>query len=451
MEDYSNNTIQQREIHSVTELNQTASDFLNEAFPPLWVAGEISNFKEYGTSGHWYFSIKDSNSVLSCTMFRMQNSSLRFKPKEGDQVIMQGKLSIYAKSGRYQLIASKMELAGFGELMRKYELLKNKLNSEGLFEKKTMGDIPEIVNRIGVITSQNGAAIKDVISTIKRRSPHMDVVISPCRVQGDGSAQLVLKSLKEIESHHESNKYDAVIICRGGGSIEDLWCFNDEQLCRYIADYPIPVISGVGHETDFTLTDFVSNLRAATPTAAAEIVSEGASKLNDYFLHLKDRLLRETGNLVFGAQENLNTLKRLLRSPRQRLEEQYQKLDAVADRLIINTKLSLNTKKSQQKLIETKINSLSPLVSIANKKNQIMYFKKEIFEKYKTMINNKRGLLKLMHEKLIALNPGEILKRGYSITFDEKGKTIVSAENIAHGDLLTTQLADGKIKSKVTD
>ena len=451
MEDYSNNTIQQREIHSVTEINQTASDFLNEAFPPLWVAGEISNFKEYGTSGHWYFSIKDSNSVLSCTMFRMQNSSLRFKPKEGDQVIMQGKLSIYAKSGRYQLIASKMELAGFGELMRKYELLKNKLNSEGLFEKKTIDDIPVIVNRIGVITSQHGAAIKDVISTIKRRSPHMDVVISPCRVQGDGSAQSVLKSLKQIESHNESNKYDAVIICRGGGSIEDLWCFNDEQLCRYIADYPIPVISGVGHETDFTLTDFVSNLRAATPTAAAEIVSEGASKLNDYFLHLKDRLLRETGNLVFGAQENLNTLKRLLRSPRQRLEEQYQKLDAVADRLIINTKLSLNTKKSRHKLIETKINSLSPLASIANRKNQIMYFKKEICEKHKTMINNKQGLLKLMHEKLIALNPGEILNRGYSITFDEKGKTIASAKNITNGDLITTQLADGKIKSKVTD
>ena len=384
-------------------------------------------------------------------MFRMQNSSLRFKPKEGDQVIMQGKLSIYAKSGRYQLIASKMELAGFGELMRKYELLKNKLNSEGLFEKKTIDDIPEIVNRIGVITSQHGAAIKDVISTIKRRSPHMDVVISPCRVQGDGSAQSVLKSLKQIESHNESNKYDAVIICRGGGSIEDLWCFNDEQLCRYIADYPIPVISGVGHETDFTLTDFVSNLRAATPTAAAEIVSEGASKLNDYFLHLKDRLLRETGNLVFGAQENLNTLKRLLRSPRQRLEEQYQKLDAVADRLIINTKLSLNTKKSRHKLIETKINSLSPLASIANRKNQIMYFKKEICEKHKTMINNKQGLLKLMHEKLIALNPGEILNRGYSITFDEKGKTIASAKNITNGDLITTQLADGKIKSKVTD
>ena len=451
MEDYSNNTIQQREIHTVTELNQTASDFLNEAFPPLWVAGEISNFKEYGTSGHWYFSIKDSNSVLSCTMFRMQNSSLRFKPKEGDQVIMQGKLSIYAKSGRYQLIASKMELAGFGELMRKYELLKNKLNSEGLFEKKATKDIPEIVNRVGVITSKHGAAIKDVISTIKRRSPHMDVVISPCKVQGDGSAQSVLKSLKEIELHNEKNKYDAVIICRGGGSIEDLWCFNDEQLCRYIADYPIPVVSGVGHENDFTLTDFVSNLRAATPTAAAEIVSEGASNLNDYFLHLKDRLLRETSNLVMGAQDNLNTLKRLLRSPRQRLEEQYQKLDAVAERLIINTKLSLNAKKSRQTILETRINSLSPLLSIKNKKNQIINLKKEICEKQKTTILNKQGLLKLIHEKLIALNPSEILNRGYSITFDENGKSIASAKKIAHGDLITTQLADGKIKSKVTD
>ena len=451
MEDYSENTIQQREIHSVTEINQTASDFINEAFPPLWVAGEISNFKEYGTSGHWYFSIKDSNSVLSCTMFRMQNSNLRFKPKEGDQVIMQGKLSIYAKSGRYQLIASKMELAGFGELMRKYELLKNKLDSEGLFKKKLTEDIPEIVNRVGVVTSQHGAAIKDVISTIKRRSPHVNVVISPCKVQGDGSAQSVLKSLKEIELHNEKNKYDAVIICRGGGSIEDLWCFNDEQLCRYIADYPIPVISGVGHETDFTLTDFVSNLRAATPTAAAEIVSEGASKLNDYFLHLKDRLLRETSNLVLGAQENLNTLRRLLRSPRQRLEEQYQKLDAVAERLIINTKLSLNAKKSLQQILETKINSLSPLVSITNKKNQIINFKKEICERQDASIIKKTALLKLIHEKLIALNPSEILNRGYSITFDENGKPIANAKDINQGDVITTQLAIGKVKSKVTN
>ena len=282
MEDYTQDTIQQREIHSVTEINQTASDFLNEAFPPLWVAGEISNFREYGTSGHWYFSIKDSSSVLSCTMFRLQNNNLRFKPKEGDQVILQGKLSIYAKSGRYQLITSKMELAGFGELMRKYELLKNKLNSEGLFSKKNEEDIPDIINNVAILTSKHGAAVRDVISTLQRRAPHVNITIVPCKVQGEGSAESLVNALEKLEQCHKNQAYDAAIICRGGGSIEDLWSFNDEQLCRQIANSPIPIISGVGHETDFTLTDFVSNLRAATPTAAAEIVSEGASNLKDY-------------------------------------------------------------------------------------------------------------------------------------------------------------------------
>jgi exodeoxyribonuclease VII large subunit len=451
MEDYSDNNFQQREIHSVTELNQTASDFINEAFPPLWVVGEISNFKEYGTSGHWYFSIKDSSSVLSCTMFRLQNLNLKFKPKEGDQVILQGKLSIYAKSGRYQLVASKMELAGFGELMRKYELLKNKLNSEELFSKKTQDAIPEIVNRVGVITSPHGAAVKDVISTIQRRSPHVNVIIAPCKVQGDGSAQSVLSSLKNIERDNNKNKYDAVIICRGGGSIEDLWCFNDEQLCRYIADYPIPIISGVGHETDFTLTDFVSNLRAATPTAAAEIISEGASKLSNYFLLLKDKLLKDTNSLLASASENLSTLRRLLRSPKQRLEEQYQKLDTVSDRLIINTKLHLNAKSNKHKILDTKLISLSPIIKISNKKEQIINLKNNFIAWQKSNLVKKSAYLKSIHEKLIALNPNEILNRGYSITFNDKGETVYSSGDLNNGDLMLTKLAKGDFKSKVID
>ena len=296
MEDYSNQS--QREILTVSEINQTANDFLNEAFPPLWVVGEISNFREYGTSGHWYFSIKDSESVLSCTMFRLQNNALKFKPKEGDQVILQGKLSIYKKSGRYQMIASKMELAGFGELMRKYELLKNKLNEEGLYQKKLADQIPEISNRVAVVTSAHGAAVKDVVATIQRRAPHVEIIIVPSKVQGDGSAESILSSLKQITDYHAEASVDSVILCRGGGSIEDLWSFNDETLCRYISDYPIPIISGVGHETDFTLCDFVANTRAATPTAAAELVTEGASKLSDYFSYLQDSLLRETKQVL---------------------------------------------------------------------------------------------------------------------------------------------------------
>ena len=449
MEDYSQDTIQQREIHSVTEINQTASDFLNEAFPPLWVAGEISNFREYGTSGHWYFSIKDSNSVLSCTMFRLQNNSLRFKPKEGDQVILQGKLSIYAKSGRYQLITSKMELAGFGELMRKYELLKNKLNSEGLFSKKSDEDIPEIINNVAVLTSKHGAAVRDVISTLQRRAPHINITIVPCKVQGDGSAESIIKSLETVELNHKKQAYDAVILCRGGGSIEDLWSFNDERLCRQIANSPIPIISGVGHETDFTLTDFVSNLRAATPTAAAEILSEGASNLRDFLTYLKERLAKEMKNNISLARENISTLQRLLRSPKQRLEEQYQRLDLATDRLLVNSKLNFNNKRSNFQIIKTQLESLSPVMEIKNQKSMIVNLFKSLLEKQKIVLRNKKQDINLMQEKLIALNPSQILNRGYSITFNEQGEAIDNADKLDEGQIVTTQLAKGKFKSRV--
>ena len=389
MEDYSQDTIQQREIHSVTEINQTASDFLNEAFPPVWVAGEISNFREYGTSGHWYFSIKDSNSVLNCTMFKFQNNLLRFKPKEGDQVILQGKLSIYAKSGNFQLKVSKMELAGFGELMRKYELLKNKLNSEGLYAKKTDESIPNIINNVAVLTSKHGAAVKDVISTLQRRAPHIKITIVPCKVQGEGSAQSIMESLERIERNHVSEAYDALIICRGGGSIEDLWSFNDEGLCRKIANSPIPIISGVGHETDFTLTDFVSNLRAATPTAAAEIASEGASNLKDYLISLSDELIREIKNRFSLAKDNISTLTRLLRSPRQRLEEQYQRLDLATEKLIVNNKLNLNQKNNNFKIIKTQIESLSPLTAVKNQKSIVNGLFNSLSDRQEIMLKSK--------------------------------------------------------------
>ena len=407
MEDYSDQTIaDQREILSVSEVNQTANDFLNEAFPPLWVAGEISNFREYGTSGHWYFSIKDPDSVLNCAMFRLQNINLRFKPKEGDQVILQGKLSIYKKTGRYQMIASKMELAGFGELMRRYEQLKNKLSGEGLFEKKNVDQVPEIINRVAVVTSAHGAAIKDVISTLQRRSPHVEVIVAPTKVQGDGSAKSIQESFEKIIKYHKKNNVDVVILCRGGGSIEDLWSFNDEDLCRYLAEYNIPIISGVGHETDFTLTDFVANIRAATPTAAAEIVSEGASKLSEYFQFLNQSLIKEVNQKINQMLDRLTTLKRLLRSPKQRLQEQYLRLDS--NLLELNAKIG-------------------------------------------ALLSKKVSAFKVLKEKLSVINPEQILGRGYSITFMSDGKIASDAKLLKKDDVLETRLAKGKVKSKVTD
>ena len=407
MEDYSNQTTgDQREILSVSEVNKTADDFINEAFPPLWVAGEISNFVEYGTTGHWYFSIKDSNSVLSCTMFKFQNMNLGFKPKEGDQVILQGKLGIYQKAGRYQMKVSKMELAGFGELMRKYEQLKNKLSSEGLFNKKNPDHIPEIISRVAVVTSAHRAAIRDVISTLQRRSPHIEILVVPAKVQGDGSARSIQQSLERIDDFHKKNIIDAVILCRGGGSIEDLWSFNDEGLCRYLAEYDIPVISGVGHETDFTLTDFIANIRAATPTAAAEIVSEGSSKLHENFEFLKQSLTKEVKQKINQLSEKLATLQRLLRSPTQRLQEQYMRLDS--------------------NLIELKA-------------------------KFNALFAEKINLLKVLKEKLNVINPEQILGRGYSITFTNDGKILSDAGQANEDDILETRLAKGTVKSKVTN
>ena len=449
MEDYSNQS--QREILTVSEINQTANDFLNEAFPPLWVVGEISNFREYGTSGHWYFSIKDSESVLSCTMFRLQNNALKFKPKEGDQVILQGKLSIYKKSGRYQMIASKMELAGFGELMRKYELLKNKLNEEGLYQKKLADQIPEISNRVAVVTSAHGAAVKDVVATIQRRAPHVEVIIVPSKVQGDGSAESILSSLKQINDYHTKASVDAVILCRGGGSIEDLWSFNDETLCRYISDYPIPIISGVGHETDFTLCDFVANTRAATPTAAAELVTEGASKLSDYFSYLQDSLLRETKQAIDKNKEKLLTFKRLLRSPKQRLEEQYLKLDSIFEKLVTSQKNNLIKKQTSLKLTALALQAESPATKIIAESHSLNTLKESLLNGTNNIIFNQKSNFEILKEKLQTLNPNQILNRGYSITFDSSGNVITDSNSVADGELIETKVQKGSIKSRVID
>ena len=449
MEDYSNQT--QREILTVSEINQTANDFLNEAFPPLWVVGEISNFREYGASGHWYFSIKDSDSVLSCTMFRLQNNALKFKPKEGDQVILQGKLSIYKKSGRYQMIASKMELAGFGELMRKYELLKNKLNEEGLYQKKFADQIPEISNRVAVVTSAHGAAVKDVVATIQRRAPHVEVIIVPSKVQGDGSAESILRSLKQIKDYHAETSVDSVILCRGGGSIEDLWSFNDETLCRYISDYSIPIISGVGHETDFTLCDFVANARAATPTAAAELLTEGASKLSDYFSYLQDSLLRETKQVIGKNREKLLTFKRLLRSPKQRLEEQYLKLDSIFEKLVTSQKNNLIKKQTSLKLTALALQAESPATKIIAESHSLNTLKESLLNGTNNIISNQKSNFEILKEKLQTLNPNQILNRGYSITFDSSGNVITDSNSVADGELIETKVQKGSIKSRVID
>ena len=450
MEDYSaNSTNDMREILSVSEVNKTANDFINEAFPPLWVVGEISGFKEYGASGHWYFSLKDSDSVLSCSMFRLQNIGLGFKPKEGDQVIIQGKLSIWHKTGRFQLIANKMELAGFGELLRKYELLKNKLKDEGLFNKKLPEALPAIISKVAIVTSAHGAAIRDIISTLNRRAPHIQIFVSSCRVQGDGSSESIKVALKRVESVQQTEKFDVVIVSRGGGSIEDLWSFNNEELCRYVSELKLPVVSGVGHETDFTLLDFVSNIRAETPTAAAEIISEGASKLKDYLDFMSDSLNKKMHILVNNFKEKIDFLRKLLRSPKQKIQDQYLKLDHKSEQLNSSFKKFIQSKQDGLEKEKLKLIFNSPKNIKDKGQDKLKEINKMIYKQLTSFLYSLNLKLNNFEQQLISLSPKEILKRGYSITYSDKGKIIKSSKKLARGDRLVTQLSDGKVQSKV--
>lgn len=450
MEDYSaDSTNDMREILSVSEVNKTANDFINEAFPPLWVVGEISGFKEYGASGHWYFSLKDSDSVLSCSMFRLQNISLGFKPKEGDQVIIQGKLSIWHKTGRFQLIANKMELAGFGELLRKYELLKNKLKDEGLFNKKLPEALPAIISKVAIVTSAHGAALRDIISTLNRRAPHIQIFVSSCRVQGDGSSESIKVALKRVESVQQTEKFDVVIVSRGGGSIEDLWSFNNEELCRYVSELKLPVVSGVGHETDFTLLDFVSNIRAETPTAAAEIISEGASKLKDYLDFMSDSLNKKMHILVNNFKEKIDFLRKLLRSPKQKIQDQYLKLDHKSEQLNSSFKKFIQSKQDGLEKEKLKLIFNSPKNIKDKGQDKLKEINKMIYKQLTSFIYSLNLKLNNFEQQLISLSPKEILKRGYSITYNDKGKIIKSSKKLARGDRLVTQLSDGKVQSKV--
>ena len=276
------------EIISVGQLNQQAKKLLENQFKGVSVLGEISNIAR-PSSGHIYFTLKDEDGAIRCAMFRSQNLRLNFEPQNGDQCVLKGQISLYAPRGDYQLIVSSMQPAGAGNLMHQFEELKKKLDAEGLFDQEIKKNLPKQPKHIGIITSESTAAFQDVLTTIERRAPISQVTLIPAMVQGDTAPRALIAALRSVLEFNDlnPNPFDVIIICRGGGSIEDLWAFNNESLAREIFDFPLPIISGVGHEIDFTITDFVSDLRAPTPTAAAELVTENYFQLTDKLQELK--------------------------------------------------------------------------------------------------------------------------------------------------------------------
>ena len=446
-----NIVIQNEEIISVGELNKSAKYLLENTFNSVSVIGEISNLSK-PSSGHIYFTLKDEDGAIRCAMFRNQNLKLNFSPENGNQCVLKGQVSIYAPRGDYQLIVKSIEPAGSGNLMQKFEALKKKLDEEGLFDKSKKIDIPSSPKHIGIITSSSTAAFQDVISTIKRRAPSAQVSLSEATVQGDNAHVSIIKALNRIINFNDmngDNKIDVVILSRGGGSIEDLWCFNNEELAREIFSFPIPTISGVGHEIDFTICDFVSDIRVPTPTASAELVTEFIYQLSDKLKNNKIKLNKNIKNVFEDMKQSIDLNKSKLKNPITLLREKSQRLDNMDARLQQNHKSILLVKSNKMNMMISSLTNRNPLSKLHLEKDKINTLlnnlNRNIEEKLKINQNNLEKLCK----NIEILNPLSILDRGYAIVTNKEGVAVKSSKEVSKGEKLTARLSNGLIDIEV--
>ena len=442
---------QNKEIITVGELNRSAKYLLEDAFTNIAVIGEISNISR-PSSGHIYFTLKDEDGAIGCAMWRSQATKLNFKPEDGDKCILKGQVSLYPATGRYQLMVKSIEQAGSGNLMHQFEQLKKKLDSEGLFDVSKKLSLPKSPKHIGVITSASTAAFQDILSTIKRRAPSSQISLSPAVVQGDAAAGSLIKALDRIIKFNENNlenSIDVVIIARGGGSIEDLWCFNNEDLARQIALFPIPTISGVGHEIDFTICDFVSDMRAPTPTASAEIVTEFSFQVFDKLSEIQNNLHRYIRISLKDKFQKIQFLKGNIKNPLLILREQSQKVDNYELKLKQNMKLNYSNNKQRFNLAISKFREKSPAALIQENYSKINNMKELIKRGIKLKVSKNISALREFEKNLNILNPLSILERGYSIIQNKSGSSIKSISEVESGDILTARLNKGFLDIEV--
>ena len=439
------------EIISVGQLNQQAKKLLENQFNGVSVLGEISNIAR-PSSGHIYFTLKDEDAAIRCAMFRSQNLRLNFEPQNGDQCVLKGQVSLYTPRGDYQLIVSSMQPAGAGNLMHQFEELKKKLDAEGLFDQAIKKNLPKQPKHIGIITSQSTAAFQDVLTTIERRAPIAQVTLIPAIVQGDTAPRALIAALRSVLGFNDShlNPFDVIIICRGGGSIEDLWAFNNESLAREIFDFPLPIISGVGHEIDFTITDFVSDLRAPTPTAAAELVTENYFQLTDKLQEVKTNLSNLMQGLLAENSQKILLSTRSLKSPLTLLKEQSQSLDNFELRLSGAIQSIATHAKQNFQILTNQLYQSSALQKFRICKDRLNNNMKSLKVQQENLIEKRKLTLQSMSSNLNAVSPLAVLDRGYAIVMNNEGQALKSSREVKVGDILKTRLADGELISNVS-
>lgn len=434
-------------IYSVSQLNQSVRLILENQLGAVWLTGEISNFSQ-PVSGHWYLSLKDENAQVRCAMFRMKNMRVSFRPTNGMQVLVRANVSLYEPRGDYQLIIESIHLAGEGLLMQQFEALKLKLAAEGLFAQHLKKNLPHFSKAVGIITSKTGAALQDILHILQRRDPSLKIIIYPTAVQGKDAATEIAQM---IELANQRQEVDVLIVGRGGGSLEDLWCFNEEMVARAIFHSHLPVISAVGHETDVTIADFVADLRAPTPSAAAELVSRNQTELLQQLQYRRQRLEIALDRLFAEKQQKLKHLSLRLHNqhPQAQLRIQQQLITQLSHRL--QQTLRHHWQKTAENLTALSMRLYkNPLpLRLQQYEQQLAQLKVRLNSHMNLTLSLQQKQLAHLCGKLDSLSPLKVLARGYSITQNQQNFTIRSMKDVNVGEQIKTRLPDGDIISQV--
>jgi exodeoxyribonuclease VII large subunit len=435
-----------RYVLKVSELTREIKDILEGKFYDLWVEGEISNLR-VPPSGHLYFTLKDDSSQIRAVLFRLQARALRFTPEDGLHAICCGRISVYEKRGEYQLILETMEPKGVGALQLAFLQLKDKLEKEGLFDPGRKKPIPLFPQAIGMVTSPTGAVIRDMLHIIERRFKNVRIVLYPVRVQGEEAA---LEIAGGIDYFNALNEVDVIIVGRGGGTIEDLWAFNKEEVARAIDRSKIPIISAVGHETDYTIADFVADLRAPTPSAAAELVVKDKRQVKEMLDQWEDRLENQMLQILEESSAEVSYLRKRLRDPKKMIEESILKVDDFINRIRLSTLWVLRRKKEKNLHLDQSLTQRNPIREVENLRPVVSGLEKNLFQNIRYFLEMKKQTLRGVLGKLDSLNPLAVLERGYSITRKVPSlKIIKDSSAVEAGEEVEVKLFRGSLLCQV--
>ena len=435
----------QQTVYAVSELSEMLRGLVEDSLPSLWVEGEISNLAR-PASGHWYFTLKDSGAQLRCVMFRKANYLVRPQPRDGDQVRVRAQASVYVARGDLQLICEAMEPAGQGALLLAYERLKARLQAEGLFDAAIKRPIPAVPRAIGLITSASGAAVQDVLTALSRRFPLTTVHLLPVPVQGVEAAPAIVKALQQLPVRAPA--VELILLVRGGGSLEDLWAFNEEAVARAIRACRVPVISGVGHEVDFTIADFAADLRAPTPTAAAELASPDIAdwrrridQLGQALTRLQRQAQQQSALRVQRASQRLIAL-----HPGRRLQDRAQRLDELESRLQRALRQHLDPRRAQWSALQARLLATRPQLRISLARSECLRLQTRLQQAAVLQLRMRRDRLDQIEALLASFNPQAVLQRGYAIARDADGRVLMDADAVAAGTAVDLQLARGRLR-----